>query len=121
MPPTRLKFVGTELYFDDLPGARQFYRDVLKLDISDEQAGRYAKFAGHGAGFFCLEAKGLESYRSADKAVLFFESEDLSATVSAIGNDRIVHSAVDNQGRPHWAVMHDPEGHNIVLIQAAAE
>ncbi|MBZ5619734.1 MAG: hypothetical protein LAQ69_13570 [Acidobacteriia bacterium] len=52
---------------------------------------------------------------NSDKAVLFFEVPDLEAAVSAIGQDRLV------QSETHWAVIHDPEGHNVVLLQAGAE
>lgn len=104
------KFVGVELYFSDLKCARGFYADVLGLKVSDEDENRYAKFDG-GAGFVCLECKGLESYPSQDKAVLFFEVPDLQAAIAAIGEDRFV------QHKEKWAVLHDPEGHNILLLQ----
>jgi hypothetical protein len=49
---------------------------------------------------------------------LFFEVPDLAAVIDAIGKDRIVHSAADSSGRPEWAVIHDPEGHNILLLHS---
>ena len=104
------RFVGAELYFEDLERAKKFYLDTLGLHISDEQPGHHAKF-GAGAAFVCLEAKGSESYPSRDKAVLFFEVHDLRAAVNAIGPHRFVRSG------PHWAVLHDPEGHNILLLE----
>jgi predicted enzyme related to lactoylglutathione lyase len=104
------RFVGVELYFSDLKRARTFYADVLGLAIEDEDETRYAKFDG-GAGFVCLERKGSESYPSQDKAVLFFEVPDLKAVVSALGEERFV------QRESTWAVVHDPEGHNILLLQ----
>jgi catechol-2,3-dioxygenase len=64
------RFVGVELYFNDLKKARAFYADKLGLQVSDEDPQRYAKFSGD-AGFVCLERKGMESYPSQDKAVLF--------------------------------------------------
>ena len=103
-------FAGVELYFDDLERAKSFYRDVLGLTVADEQPGRHAKFDS-GAGFVCLETKGAESYPSKDKAVLFFEVPNISAAIASIGRDRIV------QAEPTWAVLHDPEGHNILLLQ----
>ena len=103
-------FVGVELYFDDIERATTFYRDVLGLAVSDEQPGHHAKF-DNGAGFVCLEKKGAESYPSQDKAVLFFEVPDLSAAIAAVGRDRVV------QAERTWAVLHDPEGHNILLLQ----
>jgi len=43
--------------------------------------------------------------------VLFFEVPDLRAAVAAIGQDRLV------QSESAWAVIHDPEGHNVLLVQ----
>ena len=104
------QFVGVELYFDNLDAAKKFYIDVLGLKVSDEQPGHHAKFDS-GAGFVCLERKGAESYPSQDKAVLFFQVNDLLAAVADIGEDRVVQSG------PGWAVLHDPEGHNIILLE----
>ena len=104
------QFVG-ELYFDDLETARRFYVETLGLEISDEQEGHYTKF-NSGQGFICLERKGSESYPSKDKAVLFFEVPDINTAIATIGKDRIVQSATG------WAVLHDPEGHNILLLQS---
>jgi predicted enzyme related to lactoylglutathione lyase len=104
------RFAGVELYFNDLEKARAFYADTLGLQISDEDPHRYAKFSA-GAGFVCLERKGSESYPSQDKAVLFFEVPDLQAAISAIGEQRFV------ERQEKWAVLHDPEGHNVLLLQ----
>jgi hypothetical protein len=61
-----------------------------------------------------LEQKGSESYPSKDKAVLFFAVPDLDAAKTAIGADRLV------QSEANWAVLRDPEGHNILLLQRDA-
>ena len=106
----RAQFVGVELYFDDLNKAREFYVQTLGLKVTDEQAGHHAKFDS-GAGFVCLERKGAESYPSIDKAVLFFQVDDLGAAIRAIGPEKIVRS------EPAWAALHDPEGHNVLLLQ----
>ena len=103
------RFAGVELYFEDLDRAREFYTQILGL-VADEESGRYAKFDS-GAGFVCLERKGSEPYPSHDKAVLFFEVADLEGTINAIGRDRFVYNAAG------WAVLHDPEGHNVLLMQ----
>ncbi len=110
MPPFEARFAGVELYFEDLDRARRFYVENLGLSISNEEAGHHAKF-DQGAGFICLEQKGVESYPSKDKAVLFFEVSDLKAAVHAIGKDKFVHA------EDAWAVLHDPEGHNILLLE----
>ena len=103
-------FVGVELYFERLEAAKHFYTELLGLEVSEEQSGHFAKFDS-ASGFVCLERKGSESYPSKDKAVLFFEVGDLSATVASIGRKRFVHV------EPAWAVLHDPEGHNVLLLQ----
>jgi len=104
------RFLGVELYFDDLDRAKAFYSETLGLKMSDHQPGRFAKFDSAG-GFVALERKGSESYPSQDKAVLFFAVADLDKAVGAIGKERIV------QSEARWAVLRDPEGHNILLLQ----
>src|SRR6266568_215729 len=116
MQPPKLRFVGVELYFEHLEAAKHFYQETLHLEISDEQVGHYARF-GTSSNFICLERKGSESYPSLDKAVLFFEVADLSAVIEAIGRDRILQSEPERHDRPGWAVIHDPEGHNILLTK----
>jgi predicted enzyme related to lactoylglutathione lyase len=104
------QFAGVELYFDDLDRAKKFYAEVLGLRLSEGQAGHFAKFDG-GAGFICLERKGSESYPSAHKAVLFFEVPDLQAAITEIGRSRLVRAETE------WAVLRDPEDHNVLLLQ----
>lgn len=80
------------------------------------------------SGFVCLERKGAENYPSQDKAVLFFEVADVARAINAIGLDRIVGSdltvktrakwARPPEPRRRWAVIHDPEGHNILLLES---
>lgn len=104
------RFVGVEVYFENLERAKKFYIETLGLEVSDEQVGHHAKFDS-GAGFVCLERKGAESYPSKDKAVLFFEVPDLRSAIADIEQDRLV------QSEGTWAVLHDSEGHNILLLQ----
>ena len=111
-----LRFAGVELYFEDLPRAVHFYQKVLGLTVADQAAEYYAKFDS-GSGFVCLERKGSESYPSRDKAVLFFEVADLAAALKAIGPERIVQANPADGNRPAWAVLHDPEGHNVLLLE----
>ncbi len=113
-PMLPLRFAGVELYFEDLDRARTFYRDVLGLAISDETAGHYVRFV-NGTGFVCLERKGSESYPSKDKAVLFFEVEDVAAAARALGQ-RVIAQSKAGDPTP-WLVVHDPEGHNVLLLQ----
>lgn len=120
-PIPNARLIGVELYFDDLPACKRFYSETLGLTCLDEDSSRYARFAA-GPNFVCLERKGVESYPSRDKAVLFFEVPDLTDAVNAVGRERILQMAPRSDvGRPAWAVLHDPEGHNIVLLEAPAE
>ena len=111
MPPIQARFVGVELYFDDLERAKQFYAETLGLALSEEEIGHHAQF-NSGDRFICLELKGAESYPSKDKAVLFFEVTSVVSAIAAIGRKRFVHS------EEKWAVLHDPEGHNVLLVQS---
>jgi hypothetical protein len=60
-----------------------------------------------------LEHKGAEFYPSQDKAALFFEVPDLPATIVTVGRERFAQIA------PTWALLYDPEGYNVLLLQAA--
>jgi predicted enzyme related to lactoylglutathione lyase len=113
MERIQARFVGVELYFENLERAKQFYIETMGLEVSDEQVGHHAKF-DTGSGFVCLERKGAESYPSKDKVVLFFEVPDLRSAIVAVGQDRVV------QSEDTWAVLHDPEGHNILLLQKSS-
>jgi len=42
--------------------------------------------------------------------VLFFEVRDLKVAIEAVGRERFV------QIEREWAVLHDPEGHNVLLM-----
>jgi predicted enzyme related to lactoylglutathione lyase len=117
MPETKPRFLGVELYFDDLQSAKRFYCDTLGLDLTEDSPGHHAKFDFNDR-FLCLEKKGVESYPSRDKAAVFFEVDDLQTAIHSIGAGRIVHSEPDPGGnRPAWAVLHDPEGHNVLILQ----
>jgi len=110
MPEARLKFAGVELYFERLDEARRFYSELLGLEVAEERSGHFARFDG-GNGFLCLERRGSESYPSRDKAVLFFEVSELASAIASIGRERFVHIDAG------WAVLHDPEGHNVLLLE----
>jgi catechol 2,3-dioxygenase-like lactoylglutathione lyase family enzyme len=113
----KVKLAGVELYFDDLERARRFYRETLGLVLTEETPGHHAQFDA-GNCFVCLERKGAENYTSQDKAVLFFEVPDLRAVMAELGPARIVASETTGaRGRQSWAVLHDPEGHNILLLE----
>lgn len=114
----RARFIGVELYFDDLQQGKQFYGNTLGLELLDEEEGHHARFDA-GERFVCLERKGSESYPSRDKAVVFLEVPDLAEAVRSIGEERIVATEPPSGGRRRrWAALHDPEGYNIVLVEA---
>ncbi|MGE5055871.1 MAG: VOC family protein [Acidobacteriota bacterium] len=110
MKKAGLQFAGVELYFEDLPRAMKFYAETLGLEWSHQRLGHHARFNSDG-GFICLERKGVEAYPSQDKAVIFFEVADLETAINTIGPEKII------QSEANWAVLHDPEGHNILLLQ----
>jgi hypothetical protein len=104
-------------YFEKLDQAKGFYCNALGLALKDEVSGHYAKL-DTGFGFLCLERKGSEPYPSHDKAVVFLEVANLQVLVESIGRDRFVQFGPEKSpGWPTWAVLHDPEGHNAVLLQ----
>lgn len=105
-----LRFAGVELYFEDLPRAKRFYSETLGLQLTQKKLGHHAKFDSK-AGFLCLERKGVEAFPSKDKAVLFFEVADLQAAIQGIGPEKVI------QSESNWAVLHDPEGHNVILLE----
>jgi predicted enzyme related to lactoylglutathione lyase len=111
------RLIGIELYFDDLTQAKRFYQETLGLDLFEEEVGHHARF-NTGPAFVCIERKGSESYPSRDKGVVFLEVPDLAAAVESIGRDRFLemHPRSESSRQP-WAVLHDPEGHNIVLLE----
>jgi predicted enzyme related to lactoylglutathione lyase len=117
MPSLNARLVGIELYFDDLPAAKRFYAETLGLALSGEQPDHHAQFDA-GPVFLCLEKKGVEDYPSSDKAVIFLEVPSVEAAVEVIGKERIVRTQPAIKNRPAWAVLHDPEGHNILLLES---
>jgi predicted enzyme related to lactoylglutathione lyase len=105
-----MRMVGVEIYFEDLERARSFYEEELGLAVTDGKEGRFAQF---GAGpFLCVERKGTENYPSPEKAVVFFEVPDLAAAVERLGRARFARI------EKAWAVLPDPEGHSVMLLEA---
>jgi predicted enzyme related to lactoylglutathione lyase len=117
MSSINARLVGVELYFDDLIAAKNFYQGTLGLDIFGEQPGHHAQF-NVGQAFLCLEKKGVEDYPSRDKAVIFLEVPNVQAAVEAIGRERFVHVENGHGRTQPWAVLHDSEGHNVLLLEA---
>jgi predicted enzyme related to lactoylglutathione lyase len=119
--PLNAHFVGIELYFDNLEEGKRFYGYTLGFPLLDEAPGHYARYDTHPS-FICLERKGSEPYPSRDKAVIFLEVPNLLDAVDSIGRHRIIEMKPQGEGkRRPWAVFHDPEGYNIVLLEAAKD
>jgi hypothetical protein len=118
VPGINARLVGVELYFDHLESAREFYGELLGLPITAEALHHHLQFEV-GPAFFCAEKKGGEDYPSQDKAVLFLQVPSVADAVQRIGTYRVVRyeSGAETGSNP-WAVLHDPEGHNIILLEA---
>lgn len=116
MPQLRARLAGVELYFDDLAAAQRFYQETLGLRLTGAEDGHHAQFDA-GSAFLCVERKGVEDYPSQDKAVVFLEVEDVKAAVEQLGKDRVVKYVPGKASRSGWAVLHDPEGHNVLLLE----
>lgn len=115
------RLIGVELYFGDLQLGKRFYSEALGLELLDEEEGHHVRFGADG-GFVCLERKGSEPYPSSDKAVVFLEVPNLADAVGLIGGEKIVATKPHGEGgRRPWAALHDPEGYNIVLVEAAPD
>lgn len=112
------RLIGVELYFKNLNKAKYFYFKTLGLDLTEEQKNHYVQFDTKG-GFICLEKKGVENYPSKDKAVIFIEVSDIKAAIQKIGEEHIIKHELT--GSNPWAVLHDPEGYNVLLLQAATK
>lgn len=118
MTKLNARFVGIELYFENLEEGKVFYGKTLGFPVLDEAPGHYARFDTQPV-FICLERKGSEPYPSRDKAVVFLEVPNLPQAVDSIGRERVVEMMPEAEGnRRPWAVVHDPEGYNIVLLEA---
>ena len=64
MKGMQARFVGVELYFENLDRAKEFYAETLGLEISEEHAGHHAKF----------------------------DSPELKSAIAAIGQEKLVHA-----------------------------
>ncbi len=110
-----LRLAGVELYSEDLQRAKAFYSEVLGLALAEEDPRRFVQFAVAGA-FLCVEGKGVEEYPSQAKAVIFLETDDLEREITRIGAHRFIR--INRAGDRPWAVLHDPDGHNVLILQA---
>ncbi len=51
--------------------------------------------------------------------MLFFVVCDLATAVEVVGPERVVASDLDpSKGRGLWAILRDPEEHNVILFEA---
>jgi catechol 2,3-dioxygenase-like lactoylglutathione lyase family enzyme len=110
------RFIGVELYVSDLRRARDFYSGVIGLPVEEDQRDHHVRLSPEG-GFVCLERRGVESYPSIEKAVVFLEIADLRAAVQSVGTERF--TRIELSVTPPWAVLPDPDGHSVLLVQGA--
>ena len=54
------------------------------------------------------------AYQAAVSNASVHKVPDIKAAIAAIGPDRVV------QSEGTWAVLHDPEGHNVLLLQRSS-
>jgi predicted enzyme related to lactoylglutathione lyase len=109
-----MRLTGVELCASDLGRSRVFYEQVVGLKPSEEEAGHHVMF-DTGEAFLCVEVLGAENYLSQDKAVIFLEVDDLAGPVARIGQDRFI--KYERKPDRGWAVLHDPDGHNVLFLQ----
>jgi len=61
----------------------------------------------------------VEEYLPAIKPCIFLEVADVRSAGERLGKEKVVHFDVGNaHGGSPWAVLHDPEGQNVLLLQA---
>jgi predicted enzyme related to lactoylglutathione lyase len=118
MNDLKANIIGVEFYYENLSKAKKFYSEVLGLNLTEAKDDHHAKFDTDG-GFICLEKKGAENYPSKDKAVLFIEVSDIKTAIKKIGAKHVV--KYDPKCNKPWAVIHDTEGYNIVLLQSLSK
>ena len=86
MGVTGARFVGVQLCFVDLQTARSLYAGVpARLPKSKKGTTQSSRTKEDSSA-----SKGVESYPSNDKAVLWFEVEDRQTSIAATGRDRQV-------------------------------
>jgi hypothetical protein len=108
------------LYFDHLDEDKRFCGETLGFDIRDEVPGHFTRLVTEPA-FICLERKGMQPHPSRDKAWIFLEVPNLVEAVNAVGRQQIVEMKPQGEpARQPGAVLHDPGGYNIVLVEAAS-
>jgi catechol-2,3-dioxygenase len=113
-----MKLTGVELYFDDLDRARSFYRDTLGLNVIEDDIGHHIKVST-GDAFLCMERKGVETYPSPEKAVLFFDVPSLRDLADRL-DPSIILQRGSRAGRP-WLAVRDPEGHTVLFLEGKHE
>jgi hypothetical protein len=120
MPKDPIRLAGVELYFPAESEAVLLRRARFAAQRRDARPSRAVRHQRR----LCLPgAKGAEIFPSRDKAVVFLEVPDVVAAVRKIGQAHLVHIEMGAQGdsgsaaRASWAVLHDPEGDNILLLE----
>jgi catechol 2,3-dioxygenase-like lactoylglutathione lyase family enzyme len=129
-PPRALRVVETALYFDDLPAAAAFYRDVLGLRAMNESARLVAMDAGGGTVLLLFRrGETAKGFRWPDGWIPPHDGAGplhlaLGVAVDSLdGWERwLVSCGVEIESRVTWSrggrslYFRDPAGHSVELV-----
>jgi predicted enzyme related to lactoylglutathione lyase len=118
--PNKMILEGVVLYSKDLDRARTFYQDVLGLPVLLEE--RHVIHFDAGSVRVAIHHYPTEGAREAPEGFLVFAVEDLDAAYADL-RGRGAEFLGPPASRPYGRVayLHDPEGHEIGLIEEPRE
>ena len=106
----------------DIPRARKFYEEVLKLKVSDEMMG--GKWIEYAVGEDTLAIANVsDTWRPSDQGTgAALEVEDFDDAIKRL-KDRHVHFAAEPFETPccHMAVVQDPDGNKLMIHKLKPE
>ena len=106
----------------DIPRARKFYGEVLKLKVSDEMMG--GKWIEYAVGEDTLAIANVsDTWRPSDQGTgAAFEVEDFDEAIQRL-KDRHVRFAAEPFETPccHMAVVQDPDGNKLMIHKLKPE
>ncbi len=106
----------------DIPRARKFYEEVLKLKVSDEMMG--GKWIEYAVGEDTLAIANVsDTWRPSDQGTgAALEVEDFDDAIKRL-KDRHVHFAAEPFETPccHMAVVQDPDGNKLIIHKLKPE
>jgi predicted enzyme related to lactoylglutathione lyase len=106
----------------DIPRARKFYEEVLRLTVSDEMMG--GKWIEYAVGEDTLAIANVsDTWRPSDQGTgAAFEVEDFDDAIKRL-KDQHVHFAAEPFETPccHMAVVQDPDGNKLIIHKLKPE